>query len=285
MGAGLNDMLERLSDFNAVLRGEVERRTAELQAANDRLADSAQRLFAARTDLARSEQLAAAGRMAAEMAHQIGTPLNLVSGHVQLLLADHPEGSREGDKLRTVHAQIGRVTAIVQGLLDEARRPVLRKRLVQPGTLLDGVAELVRPTLDAARIALTVEVEPGLGPLLIDAGAVEQALLNLVTNSVDAMPGGGRLGLSAAAVAAGVELAVSDDGQGLSPEVLARAFDPLFTTKPPGRGTGLGLAIVRDVIAAHGGTVDFASRPGQGTTVRVRFPAPAEGEEEGDGAA
>jgi signal transduction histidine kinase len=284
VGAGLNDMLERLSDFNAALREEVARRTAELQAVNVRLADSAQRLFAARTDLARSEQLAAAGRMAAEMAHQIGTPLNLVSGHVQLLLADHPDGSREAEKLRTVHAQIGRVTAIVQGLLDEARRPVLRKRLVAPGTLLDGVAELVRPTLDAARIALTVEVEPGLDPMRIDAGAVEQALLNLVTNSVDAMPGGGHLGLSAAAFATGVELAVSDDGQGLSPQVLAHAFDPLFTTKPPGRGTGLGLAIVRDVIAAHGGTVDFASGPGRGTTVRVRLPT-AEGTEEGDGAA
>jgi two-component system, NtrC family, sensor kinase len=290
VGAGLNDMLERLSDFNAALREEVLRRTADLQTANDRLADSAQRLFSARTDLARSEQLAAAGRMAAEMAHQIGTPLNLVSGHVQLLLADHPEGSREGAKLRTVHEQIGRVIAIVQGLLDEARRPVLHKRLVSPAALLSGVADLVRPTLAAARIDLTVEA-PSLPPLALDAGAVEQALLNLVTNSVDAMPDGGRLGLSAHAIQDGVELVVSDDGQGLSPLVLAHAFDPLFTTKPPGRGTGLGLAIVRDVVAAHGGTVDFASRPGEGTTVRVRLPASTastestEGAEAGDGAA
>jgi signal transduction histidine kinase len=273
VAAGLNDMLDRLSDFNAALRGEVARRTADLERANGRLADTVQRLFAARTDLARSEQLAAAGRMAAEMAHQIGTPLNLASGHVQLLLTDHGADTRVGAKLRTVHAQIGRVTAIVQGLLDEARRPVLRLRRVDPVALLAGVADLVRPTLAAARVELSVVAEAGVPALRLDAGAVEQALLNLVTNSVDAMPDGGRLELGVRAVSGGAELVVRDDGQGLPPLVVARVFDPLFTTKPAGQGTGLGLAIVRDVVAAHGGTVDFASGAGEGTTVRLRFPA------------
>ena len=111
----------------------------------------------------------------------------------------------------------------------------------------------------------------------MDAGPIEQALLNLVTNSVDAMPGGGRLSLGARAGEGFVELVVSDSGHGIAAEILDQVFDPLFTTKPPGRGTGLGLSIVRDVVAAHGGTLDFASRPDEGTTVTVRLPcAPAE---------
>jgi signal transduction histidine kinase len=110
----------------------------------------------------------------------------------------------------------------------------------------------------------------------VDAGQVEQALLNLVTNSIDAMPGGGRLRLAARAGPAFVELDVADSGHGIPSEILSRVFDPLFTTKPVGRGTGLGLTIVRDVIAAHGGTVDFASRRHEGTTVTIRLPLAAE---------
>jgi two-component system, NtrC family, sensor kinase len=278
VASGLNLMLDRLADFNTALRQEVERATQELRETNRNLADTAQRLFAARRDLARSEQLAAAGRMAAEVAHQIGTPLNLVSGYVQMLLAEQPRGSREAEKLRTVSEQIGTVTTIVQGLLDQARRPLLDRRPTRAGALLEGVAELARPTLKAARVELTLEIPADLPPVLVDAGPIEQVLLNLVTNSVDAMPGGGTLRLSARGVLGFVELVVSDSGHGIAPEILDRVFDPLFTTKPPGRGTGLGLSIVRDVVAAHGGTLDFASRPDAGTTVTVRLPCPpAEG--------
>jgi two-component system NtrC family sensor kinase len=278
VGSGLNRMLDRLSDFSTALRQEVDRATQELRETNRHLADTAQRLFAARRDLARSEQLAAAGRMAAEVAHQIGTPLNLVSGYVQVLLAERPPGSREAEKLRTVNEQIGKVTTIVQGLLDQARRPVLDRRLTPPGGLLEGVAELARPTLKAARVELVLEVAPDLPQVFVDAGPIEQALLNLVTNSVDAMPQGGRLRLGARAGEGFVELVVADSGHGIEADILDHVFDPLFTTKPLGRGTGLGLSIVRDVVAAHGGTLDFASRAGEGTTVRVRLPCgPPEG--------
>ena len=278
VGSGLNLMLDRLSDFNTALRQEVERATQELRETNQNLADTAQRLFAARRDLARSEQLAAAGRMAAEVAHQIGTPMNLVSGYVQMLLAERPQGSREAEKLRTVSEQIGKVTTIVQGLLDQARRPVLDRRPTPPGALLLGVAELARPTLKAARVELALEIHASLPSVFVDAGPIEQALLNLVTNSVDAMPEGGTLRLGARAGDGFVELLVADSGHGIAADVLDHVFDPLFTTKPLGRGTGLGLSIVRDVVAAHGGTLDFRSGPGEGTTVTVRLPCdPPEG--------
>jgi two-component system NtrC family sensor kinase len=269
---GLNAMLARLADFNSALRREVEHATRELREANRQLAETAQRLFGARRDLARSEQLAAAGRMAADVAHQVGTPLNLVSGYVQMLLAEQAAGSREAEKLRTVREQIDKVTTIVRGLLDQARRPALDRRPVSAAALLEGVAELARPTLAAAHVDLVLDVPAGLPEVFVDAGQIEQALLNLVTNSRDAMPEGGRLRLSARGLDGFVEMAVSDSGHGMPPEVLSQVFDPLFTTKPPGRGTGLGLPIVREVVAAHGGTADFESRDGFGTTVTIRLP-------------
>jgi two-component system, NtrC family, sensor kinase len=276
VGQGLDTMLDHTADFNAALQREVMAATQELRESNRQLVESAQRLFAARRDLARSEQLAAAGRMAASVAHQVGTPLNLISGYVQMLLAEQPEGSGAATRLRTVREQIAKVIAIVQGLLDQARQPILDRRVTDPAALLEGVADLARPTLQAAAVELVVERSPGLPPVWVDAGQIEQALLNLVTNSVDAMAEGGRLRLSARAVPGFVELEVADSGHGIPPEILSRVFDPLFTTKPVGRGTGLGLTIVRDVVVAHGGTVDFASGPGEGTTVTVRLPRAAE---------
>jgi two-component system NtrC family sensor kinase len=269
---GLNSMLARVGDFNAALHVEVERATAELRETNRQLAESAQRLFAARRDLARSEQLAMAGQMAATVAHQIGTPLNLISGYVQMIQADLAADSASAPRLRTVQEQIGRVTTIVQGLLDQARRPRLEKGPVDAGDLVAGVCELARPSLSAAGISMRTAIAPGLPLLDVDAGQMEQVLLNLITNSLDAMPHGGELLVTAGASGTDVEISVTDSGAGIDPQDVARVFDPLFTTKERGKGTGLGLTIARDVVAAHGGTIAVASRPGEGTAVKVRVP-------------
>jgi two-component system, NtrC family, sensor kinase len=272
LAKGLNAMLDRMRGFNETLREEVARATRELEERSEQLGETAQRLFDARRELARSEQLAAAGRMAATVAHQIGTPLNLISGYVQMMLEEKPPSSLEAQRLRTVQEQIGRVTAIVQGLLDRARRPVLRLGRVEPEALLRAVATLARPSLERAGISLTMRADPGLPSLEVDVGQIEQALLNLVTNGMDAMPGGGGLTLAARATGDGVDLVVGDSGCGIAPDEHERVFDPLFTTKEPGRGTGLGLTIVRDVVAAHGGGVSLRSEPGRGTEVTIRLP-------------
>ena len=274
---GLNGMLGRMAGFNETLRAEVERATSDLRSANRELLDTAQRLFAAQRQLAQSQRLALAGQMAASVAHQIGTPLNVISGYVQMLRAGHAEGSPDADRLRAIQDQIARVTAIVQSLLDRTRRPALSLRPLGPGQLVEGLAELVRPSLVGRGIALAVEVAPDLPAIGVDRVPLEQALLNLVTNAMDAMPGGGRLRLAARADGDGVALVVEDTGVGIVPEDLGRVFDPLFTTKPPGKGTGLGLPILREIVEGHGGTVRLESRPGQGTTAVVRLPRAAEG--------
>jgi len=273
---GLNGMLDRMAGFNETLQAEVERATAELRAANRELLEAAQRLFAARRELARSQRLALAGQMAASVAHQVGTPLNVISGYVQMLQSKHPDGSPDGERLRTIQDQITRVTAIVQSLLDQTRRPALALRPLAPGEMVEGLAELVRPSLVGRGIDLGLEVAPGLPALGVDRVPLEQALLNLVTNAIDAMPDGGRLSLAARPDGDGVAFVVKDSGVGIPPDDLTRVFDPLFTTKPPGKGTGLGLPILREIVEAHGGTVRLESRLGEGTTAVVCLP-PATG--------
>jgi signal transduction histidine kinase len=269
---GLNELLARMAGFNETLRAEVERATSDLRDANRELLETAQRLFEARRELSKSQRLALAGEMAASVAHQVGTPLNVMSGYVQMLRAGQPEGSPTAERLRTVQEQIARVTAIVQSLLDRTRRPPLELRPLQAGELLAGLAELVRPTLVGHGIELALQVEPGLPPVAADRAQVEQALLNLVSNAIDAMPQGGRLVLAACRDGASVALHVGDTGAGIAAEDLPRVFEPLYTTKPRGSGTGLGLPLVREIVAAHGGTVRLESRPGEGTDVLVRLP-------------
>ena len=275
MGAlalGLNAMLDRLADFNATLQEEIGRATGVLQERNRLLADSAQRLFAARGELARTEQLASAGQMAASVAHQIGTPLNLISGYVQMILEDLDPQSPAAARLRTVQEQIGRVTVIVQGLLDSARRPSLKKRPVPANEFLSAVIELARPSIEQAGIRIETRVDAGLPEIDVDLGQLEQVFLNLVTNAIDAMPGGGTLTLGARRTGAQIEFDVADSGHGIPAADKERIFDPMFTTKEPGKGTGLGLPIVHEILSAHGGTVSVTSAPGQGTRVTVTLP-------------
>ncbi len=157
-------MLDRMAGFNDTLRAEVERATAELRAANRELTETAQRLFAARRELARSQRLALAGQMAASVAHQVGTPLNVISGYVQMLRAKHEDGSPDAARLRTIQEQIARVTAhrAVAARPHAARRR-LALRPLAPGELVEGLAELVRPVARrAAASSSSVEVAPGL---------------------------------------------------------------------------------------------------------------------------
>jgi two-component system NtrC family sensor kinase len=272
LAAGLNAMLDRMSDFNEALRQEVQRATGELQQRNEQLVESAQRLFSTRRELARFEQLAVTGQMAASVAHQIGTPLNLISGYVQMILEELPPASSAAARLETVQEQIAKVTAIVQSLLDQARRPVLHRRAIDPAELVSNACELARPTLDASGIALRAETDGSLPPISVDVGQIEQAFLNLITNSIDAMPEGGILTVSVRAAMPYVEFEVADSGCGIPREYLGRIFDPLFTTKRPGKGTGLGLTITREVVAAHGGSLSVTSETGRGTAVIVRLP-------------
>jgi signal transduction histidine kinase len=271
VAVGLNEMLDRLEGFSASLQDRVAEATSELRASNAARIESYDRILALREALARSEQLAAVGQTAASVAHQVGTPLNLVSGYVQMLVAEPGLDSQVLRRLQIVQDQIGKVADVVRGLLNRAR-PATEEQSIDVRDLLDRVRSIATPRFEASGVRLVVEAEPGVPGLVGNGTDLELAILNLVTNAVDAMPGGGDVRIGARAVADRVRLTVTDTGHGIPPEVLPRIFDPWFTTKPVGRGSGLGLGIVRDVVARFGGTIDIASAPGAGTTVTMDIP-------------
>jgi signal transduction histidine kinase len=232
-------------------------------------------VFALREALARAEQMAAVGQMAASVAHQVGTPLNLISGYVQMLQQDVAVDAKTSRRLAIVQEQIGKVASVVRTMLDHARRPDTRWPTAV-GMLLARVADVARPKLDASRISLALDVAPELPAVEANSEELELAILNLVNNSLDAMPAGGRLSMRATASDGHVRIDITDTGSGISPELLPRIFEPWVTTKQTGRGTGLGLSITRDVIARHGGTISADSQPGR-TTLTILLPSMGDG--------
>ena len=259
IAGGLNTMLDQLERFNRSLHDRIEEATRDLSLRNTQLAASQNELFALRESLAHAERVAALGQVAANVAHEAGTPLNLVSGYVQMIRDDPETDERIRSRLRTVDAQIQQVTRVLRTMLDHARRPSAFT-LVAVADIIERVREVAQPQLSRSHIRLDVSVGDDLPAVRADATQLEMALLNLVTNALDAMPGGGALSIGARARPDGVRIEVADTGYGIAPDVIDRLFESWVTTKPAGQGTGLGLAIVRDVVRAHGGSISASNR-------------------------
>ncbi len=275
MAQGLNEMLTEMEGFNVSLQERIREATGELRAKNEELVESYQRVFTLREALARADQLAAVGHMAANVAHQVGTPLNLISGYVQMIREDPDVDARVTRRLEIVQEQIAKVTSIVRAMLDHARRPTPKER-TDLAELLRRVSDVAQPKLDAqgVRLDLGIAAAPS---VMADAVQLELALLNLFTNSLDAMPSGGVMTITLGPAADGhVRIQVADTGTGIPPDLLPRIFDPWVTTKTAGRGTGLGLSITREVLAGHGGTITVKSDVGVGSVFTIDLPVAQE---------
>jgi len=260
-----------LDDLHRSLSERVAAATSELKDRNEQLMRSYESVSRLRETAARAQQLAAVGQTMANVAHQIGTPLNLVSGHVQLLQNEINDPALRR-RLRIVQEQIDRVVATVRSLLERAR-PQGERQLVRVDTVIGRMGDAMRGRLASAGVTLQIEVQAPLANVAADESQLELALLNLVTNALDAMPAGGTLTLTARMAEHRVKIDVCDTGSGITPDVLPRIFEPWVTTKPAGRGTGLGLSITRDLIIALGGTIAVATSDGHGTTFTIELPA------------
>jgi signal transduction histidine kinase len=274
VASGLNDMVARLEHFSRDLQARIDEATAQLRLRNQALEDSYQRVLALREALARAERLAAVGQIAARVAHEVGTPLNLISGYVQMLRDDERASERVRARLSIVDEQIARVTTVLRSMLDQARQPLARANVAVP-PIIARASEVAEPSLSRAGIELKVRVEPGLPDVEADEVQIELALLTLINNGLDAMPDGGALAIVARPDDGGVAVEVRDTGDGIPPEILPRLFEPWVSSKPVGRGTGLGLSIVRDIVRGHGGTIEVENRPGEGAAFTIRLPAAA----------
>jgi two-component system NtrC family sensor kinase len=286
-----NRMLTRLREMtaereaqNQILEQRVSEATAELADRNEQLEERNLELYQTTRRLTELERLAAAGQLAAQFAHEVGTPLNLISGHVQLLLAGHVRApGAERTRLETISAQIERIERIVRRMLDRTRSEAGEFTPLDLNVLLRRIFDATEPTLDASHVKLTASLAPDLPHVSGDADRLQQVFINLVNNALDAMRAGGELRVNTSfkpdgngSGAGTIHVDFSDTGTGMSEQVRAHIFDPLYTTKERGRGTGLGLVVVRQVVGEHGGHIEVESEPGRGASFRLTFPVAAQ---------
>jgi two-component system NtrC family sensor kinase len=280
LSQGFNRMLERLSQadaqiraFNQRLAAEIEAATRDLSEKNATLAQLNRLLNDMRLDNASKVRLATLGQLAAQLAHEIGTPLSSVSGHIQLALLQRDLQPTLRERLEVAAREIERISKIVRDYLDSTR-PLEPERHPTPlPRLLEEAIELVRGVAPDKRAAVVeCDVDPALGDVVTDAGLLRQIVVNLIANALDAVDAGGRVTVAARAVEADVLITVRDTGHGIAPDDLRRIFEPFYTTKGRGKGTGLGLAICRQLTAALGGAISVESAPGQGSAFFVRLP-------------
>jgi signal transduction histidine kinase len=224
--------------------------------------------------LIHTERLAAIGRMAAHVTHEVRNPLSSIGLNVELLEEELASAGAEAkDLLRAIHKEIERLTSITEEYLELARLPEPSLASEDLGALVREGAEFMRLELSAHAVTLDVQTAPGLPVVQLDEAQIRQVLLNLLKNAREAMPSGGTVELrvqSGHGEEGGVTLRVTDHGTGMTEEQRARIFDPFYTTKA--RGTGLGLPLSQQIVVAHGGVIRCDSEPGRGTTFEIWLP-------------
>jgi signal transduction histidine kinase len=224
-------------------------------------------------ELVRSERLAAVGKMAAVITHEVRNPLSSIGLNAELLEDEVAPISKEAVALcRAIGKEVDRLTAITEEYLRFARMPRPRLEREDANGLVAGVVAFQREDLASRGVTIDTHLAAALPALAGDEAQLRQALLNLFRNAADAMAGGGTLTVSTRATEdGGVEIAVRDTGPGIAAEHLPHIFEPFFSTKEG--GTGLGLALTQQIVAEHGGRIAVESAPGQGTTFRLALPA------------
>ena len=227
--------------------------------------------------LIRSERLAAVGKIAAQITHEIRNPLSSIGLNAELLEdeAQTLDGGADLSKLaRAIVKEVDRLAEITEQYLRFARLPQPRLEREDMNAIVASLLAFLRGELAQKDIALEESLAPGLPAVAVDENQIRQALLNLLRNATEAMRGGGRLTVSTF-IAEGsgdtVCIRIGDTGSGIRSENLGKIFDPFFTTKSG--GTGLGLALTQQIIVEHGGAIDVVSEPDRGTTFTVRLPA------------
>jgi PAS domain S-box-containing protein len=221
--------------------------------------------------LRRAERLAELGTLASGMAHEIGTPMNVILGRAEYLLQRATdEGMKKG--LTTIITQVERITKVMKQLLAFARRRTPEWRTIDLGEIVDDTLEMFQERIAESRITIDKTIESSLPPVRADRDQLIQVLINLVMNSIHAMPEGGQLKLSLARDGSSVCLGLADTGHGMPEEIRSKVFEPFFTTKDFGKGTGLGLTVVKGIIEEHGGTIEVESVVDKGTTFWIRLP-------------
>jgi two-component system NtrC family sensor kinase len=271
-----NEMMARIRDFSDELNARIAGATRELEGRYREVERLNEMLFAMQRSLGHAERLALSGRIIAEIAHEVGTPLQSMAGHLELLRQDLPPAlASDGvlHRLAVIESQLTRVTEIIAQLMDLSRRDPGPRAEVDLNPLVHETVELVRPGFGKHGLTLTLSVDPALPRVLAHTSQIQQIVLNLLTNAMDATPPGGQVSVTTTGKAGVAEIEVRDTGRGIPAAEQKLVFEPFFSTKEPGRGTGLGLFISAQIVREYQGRLDFTSVEGEGTAFRLQLPA------------
>jgi signal transduction histidine kinase len=234
--------------------------------------------------LRHADRLKTVGSLVSGIAHELGTPLNVVSGRASLIASGRLTPSETADSVRTIKEQVQRITLIIQQLLDFARRKSLKRIAVDLRSLVQSTLDMLRPLAAQHHAVLSLTTDSTPVPVCVDTGQVQQVVINLVTNAWQAMPEGGQIIVRVSSTTAQPPsdlalpsgryacIAVTDQGAGIPVEALTHIFEPFFTTKDMGQGTGLGLSIASGIVQDHGGWMTVHSQPRQETCLAVYVP-------------
>jgi len=276
-------------------RDEIGQLATEINAMCDRLAaaqqkarDETEARIRAIEQLRHVDRLRTVGQLASGVAHELGTPLNVVSGHASLIRSGEPTPAEVAASADVIHEQARRMAGIIRQLLDFSRRTGAHLDDADLRQVAAGTLEMLGPLAEKRGVALCLI--PGDDDVTVraDWNQIQQAVTNLVVNAIQATPNGGTVEVAAGRSAAAgsddsggrVLLRVRDSGHGIAPDDLPRVFEPFFTTKDVGEGTGLGLAVAYGIVHEHGGRIEVETELGKGSRFTIVLPASAAHEQE-----
>jgi signal transduction histidine kinase len=250
-------MYQELKNFSHEMEEKIQKTTADLRKTE--------------AQLIRSEKLAALGQLAAGIAHEIRNPLTSINILIHSLTENLPSENSHWEDLKVIEEEIHRINEIVDQFLRFAKPlpPILEKAEIIP--IFEETLHLLRPQIERLRISVQKDFR-SLPPVIIDKEQMKQVILNLLMNTIQAMPEGGRLGLSGQVSRDDqwIQLSIQDSGIGIPPEDMNKLFDPFFSTKEG--GIGLGLSIAHRIIDQHHGKIEVESTPGKGTLFTLWLP-------------
>ncbi|MGA2810732.1 MAG: ATP-binding protein [Candidatus Acidiferrum sp.] len=223
--------------------------------------------------MTQTEKLTSLGLLAAGVAHEVNTPLAVISNYIQMLAKQLPDNDPKQALIEKIVKQTFRASEIVNNLLNFSRTGAGELADIDLNRVVEETLSLVAHPLKTSQIKIVRELGDGLPAVRGSANKLQQVFLNLFLNARDAMPSGGMLEVRTGAHNGSVEVEIADTGAGIPRELIHRIFDPFFTTKASGRGTGLGLSVTYGIIKEHAGKIDVRSTPGKGTSFHVEFPA------------
>ncbi len=222
-------------------------------------------------ELRERENLALIGEVVSSVAHSLSNPLNIISGNADYLLLNKKEGDEEYEELEAILNEATRITKSIRHLLNFSRPLKSNKKFNDINEILTKIAEDVKHISGKKEIKIKKNFEKNLKPVEFDQAQIEEALANIVTNAIQAIPTKGEITLSTRSANGKTIITIADNGQGISKENLDKIFKPFFSTKEYGKGTGLGLSITKRVISEHGGEISVKSTQGKGTSFTIEL--------------